>query len=263
MAKRKGLNGVLKRIIQTLITLLICFACGAGVFLTYCAAYLKAIHSTPLDLPAGFTVTAHTGSGGTKANSAESIGYAISSGAQVIEFDVGVTESGVAVLRHDSDEEYTVTFAQALEMIKPTALKINIDLKVTDAVTDIDDIVNLYEMQDRVFFTGVGFGRVEIIKYYCPGISYFINYKPGAFDITNERYWENVALEIVTAGGLGINTDYIYVNETMVKVMHRHNLLVSVYTVDMDYQMQRILALSPDNITTNKVDKLLETINNW
>ena len=66
--------------------------------------------------------------------------------------------------------------------------------------------------------------------------------------------------KVKKAGAIGINFNYKSASKELVKVFHENNLLVSIWTVDNEYNMYKILSFAPDNITTRHPDKLSEII---
>ena len=72
---------------------------AAGLVVT--AGYISYIKKQPVNLPADFTITAHTGCEGTADNSLEAIEKGYLSGADIVEFDVHFDSKGEPVLAHD------------------------------------------------------------------------------------------------------------------------------------------------------------------
>ena len=53
-----------------------------------------------------------------------------------------------------------------------------------------------------------------------------------------------------------INFNYKNASKELVDIFHENDLLVSIWTVDSEYNMYKILSFGPDNITTRHPDKL-------
>ena len=67
--------------------------------------------------------------------------------------------------------------------------------------------------------------------------------------------------KVKNAGAMGINFNYKNASKELVEVFHENGLLVSIWTVDDEYNMYKILSFEPDNMTTRNPDKLSEIVN--
>jgi glycerophosphoryl diester phosphodiesterase len=65
---------------------------------------------------------------------------------------------------------------------------------------------------------------------------------------------------VKNAGAMGINFKYTSASKELVDVFHENGLLVSIWTVDDENNMYKILSFGPDNITTRNPDKLAKII---
>ena len=222
---------------------------------------LNEYKNTKLNLPEGFTITAHTGCMGTKENSLESIKMGIENGAQIIEFDLYFTENGEPVLAHDEPVGDEVTLDEAfayLRMFKDA--KANVDIKTVDALEKVYPLAKENNVADRIFYTGVKDEFVDAVKKNSPEIQYYLNVDVDKSKNTDEEYLLSLVEKVKNAGAIGINFNYKSASKELVDIFHENDLLVSIWTVNDEYNMYKILSFGPDNITTRNPDKLAEII---
>ena len=208
-------------------------------------------------LPKDFTFTAHTGCMGTVQNSLESIKAGAESGAPVVEFDLRFTDDGEPVLSHDEPVGGEVTLDKAFEYVSQfDNIKVNVDIKTCDALGKVYPLAEKYGIEKRIFYTGVHEGFVESVKKDSPEVPYYLNFKVKWWRKNNEKYILSVVDKVKQAGAVGINFKYTGASEKLVKIFHEKGLLVSIWTVDDEKNMYKILSFAPDNITTRHPDKL-------
>ncbi len=222
---------------------------------------LNEYKNTELNLPEGFTITAHTGCMGTAENSLESIKMGIENGAQIVEFDLYFTEDGAPVLAHDEPVGDEVTLDEAfayLRLFKDA--KANVDIKTVDALEKVYPLAKDNNVADRIFYTGVKDEFVDAVKKNSPEIKYYLNVDVEKSKNTDKDYLLSLVEKVKNAGAVGINFNYKSASKELVDVFHENGLLVSIWTVDSEYNMYKILSFGPDNITTRHPDKLSEII---
>ncbi len=252
-----------KLIITISATVLAIGIVGTGIFFGVRGAIIKKHKNTALDLPEKFTVTAHTGSMGTKDNSLESISAGVKSGANVVEFDVNFTEDGTPVLAHDAPKGDEVTFEQALAVVSQyETVGINIDLKATTNLALVERLVFQYGVEDRAFFTGVKDEYLEAVKKDSPKMKYYLNVDIDKKQAENEEYINSVVQKVKDSGAIGINSNYKNFNWLLVDACREQGLLVSLWTVDKELDMYKVLEMAPDNITTRNPDELIAILKN-
>ncbi|MBR3835651.1 MAG: glycerophosphodiester phosphodiesterase [Clostridia bacterium] len=210
-------------------------------------------------LPYGFTVTGHTGCMGTPDNSLEAIVAAAGSGVDIVEFDLRYDEKGEPVLSHDSPVGKVVTLDEAFATVKEMAtIKANIDIKDTAYLEKVLPLAEKHGLNGIFFFTGVFEKDVPAVKAKCPDVPYYLNEKVRR--LQSRRYLESLVKKTKDNGAVGINFKYTRATKKLVEVFRKNGLLVSVWTVNDEKAMKKILALSPDNITTRHPDKLLKIL---
>ncbi len=205
-------------------------------------------------LPEGFTITCHAGALGTKANTLESIRAAVDWGADVVEFDVSFRPDGTAVIIHNSSPSANqgVLLDDALKIVAGVdKCRINLDIKSTANLPEVDRLVKKHGLFERVFYTGVFEDWVDAVKK-SSAIPYYLNHK-----ITEEEAADKkAALEIIKKtnelGAIGINSHYKHATKDFNKTVHENGLLVSLWTVNKIGDMPGVIETQPDNITTKK-----------
>lgn len=223
---------------------------------------LKSYRNKKLDLSGSLTVTAHTGSMGTADNSIASIQKAIEAGADVVEFDVRFRPDGTPVMAHDSvaSNHEGVPIKDALKLLSQDGIniQINLDVKETDNLALLQNMVKQYNLLNRSFFTGVTEEFVPEVKRLCPEIQYYLNYSPDKNKLNSEDYQQELLEVLKTTGAIGINCDYNNSNKYLAELLHQNGYLLSVWTVDDENEMVHQLTSDADNITSKNPDKLID-----
>ncbi len=246
-----------KKIIVPIATVLALGIFTTGIFFGVRTMKLNEYKNAELNLPDNFTITAHTGCMETAENSLESIKMGIENGANIIEFDLYFTEDGEPVLAHDEPKGGEITLDEAfgyLRMFKDA--KANVDIKTVDALEKVYPSAKENNVADRIFYTGVKDEFVDAVKKNSPEIKYYLNVDVEKSKNTDKDYLLSLVEKVKNAGAVGINFNYKSASKELVDIFHENGLLVSIWTVDSEYNMYKILSFSPDNITTRHPDKL-------
>ncbi len=216
----------------------------------------------PSLLPEDFTVTGHTGCMGEKDNSIEAMEAAVSAGAQIVEFDLNFTENKEPVLSHDSPKENDVTLQEAFDFIeKHPAVLANVDAKSTENLAAVQKLGEEHMILNQLFFTGIGEEDVKAVQKDCPKIPYYLNVDVDKKKVSDKDYLEELAMKVILSGAVGINMHKRAVTKELCDFFHQKGILVSVYTVDSEYEIYRVLSAGPDNITSRDPDKIIEILN--
>ncbi len=214
-----------------------------------------------INLPENFTITAHTGCMETKENSLDSIKIGVENGAKIVEFDLYFNDKGDPVLAHDEPVGGEVTLDEAFAYIsKFEGIKVNVDIKTVDALEKVYPLAKANNMEDRIFYTGVKDEFVDTVKKDSPQIKYFLNVDVDKSKNTDKEYLLSLVEKVKKAGAIGINFNYKSASKELVEVFHENGLLVSIWTVNNEYNMYKILSFGPDNITTRNPDELSKII---
>ncbi len=213
------------------------------------------------DLPDGFTYTAHTGCMGTKDNSLESIDEAIKYGADIVEFDLYFTADGEPVLSHDEPKGGEITLDEAFERVsRYNGLRVNVDVKTTDALDKVMPLAEKHGISELIFYTGIEESDVEAVLSDSPEVPYYLNVDVKTELNQSEEYIQMLVKKVKECGAVGINFSKKNATKKIVDAFHENGLLVSIWTVNDKGEICDILALSPDNITTRRPDRLQEIV---
>ncbi len=224
--------------------------------------YYRKAKTLAASLPEGFTLTYHAGALNTKANTVESIEAALAHGAEVVEFDVSFRPDGTAVIIHDSSpkENEGVLLDDALAAVaSDNKCKINLDIKSTANLPQVDALIGKYNLFERVFYTGVFRDWVETVKTNS-AIPYYLNHSLSAEEAENTAVLQKLADEILEIGAIGLNSNFRNASLTATDIMHQKGLLVSYWTVNSSKNAAKVIAYQPDNITTKKPHLLIDMV---
>lgn len=94
----------------------------------------------------------------------------------------------------------------------------------------------------------------------CPTVSYYLNYEVKKEDKQTPEYLNDLVKIVKDSGAVGINFNKDSATKALVDTFHKNDLLVSIWTVNEEKDMQKILYFAPDNITTRHPDKLKDII---
>lgn len=203
-------------------------------------------------LPEGFTVTFHAGALKTKPNTLQSIEAALGYGARVVEFDVSFRPDGTPVIIHASSpaENEGELLDKALALVaKNKFCKINLDIKSTANLPQVDALVKKHGLSERVFYTGVFEDWVETVKANS-AIPYYLNHNISAEESQSAELSQSLADKIISLGAIGLNSNFKNTTPFVTEIMHKNGLLVSLWTANKSDEMARVISCLPDNITT-------------
>lgn len=234
----------------------------SGVVFMYMKKETEFYKSQQLSLPADFTYTAHTGCCGTEDNSLEAIKSGVENGADIVEFDLYFNKENVAVLSHDEPKGGEITLDEAFSLISEYEnVKVNVDVKKCTDLHVVYDLSEKYGITERIFFTGINLEDVETVKKECPTIPYYLNYEVLKGSKQTEDYLDKLVKIVKDSGAVGINFNKDSATKELVDTFHESGLLVSIWTVNEEKDMYKILYFAPDNITTRNPDILRIVIN--
>lgn len=225
------------------------------------AGYIVHVKKSQALIPEGFTVTAHTGCEGTDDNSLEAIVAGATAGADIVEFDLSFNSSGEPFLAHDDINGDSVTLKSAFETVASyDTLRVNVDCKSTDNLEAVVNCAREAGILDRIFYTGIKEKDVEAVKSFTPEIEYYLNVDADKSKKNDEEYIRSLVDKVKSLGAIGLNAKYTKVSQKMVEIFHEEGLKVSVWTVNEELAMHKVLTLGCDNITTRYPTKLKEII---
>ena len=225
------------------------------------AGYISYVKNKDVNLPENFTLTAHTGCEGTADNSLEAIKKGYESGADIVEFDVHFNSKGEPVLAHDYAADDSVKLKDAFDLVAECeGLRVNVDCKTVDNLKVIVKTAEDCGVKDRIFYTGIELKDVDIVKRDTPEVKYYLNTSVDKIRKNDEDYIRSLVTLVRETGALGLNINFGQASEKMIKIFRQEGLEVSLWTVNKELDMHKVLALGCDNITTRQPTKLREII---
>ena len=229
------------------------------------SAEIARLRQTPLALSESFTITAHAGAMHLPDNSAAALLAAVTAGFDTVEMDLSYRSDGTPVIIHHSapgpDEGLPLDDALAIVALSGKT-KVNLDNKSVANLPEVYRLVVRHGLAGRVFFTAVDERVAALLKAQCP-LPYYLNCAIEPESRDSRSYMQQLAQRALAGGFLGINCDFRGVSPTVVDVMHENGLLVSVWTVNDNIDLYRMLSLSVDNITTREPGRLRLIIRTW
>lgn len=205
------------------------------------------------------TVTAHTGCEGTADNSLEAIKKGYESGADIVEFDLRFTKDGEPVLAHDEAAEESIPLRKAFELVAECgSLMVNVDCKTVENIAAVPALAKDCGILDRIFYTGIEAEKVAAVQKNSPGVEYYLNTKVNLWRKGSEKYIRSLVKLIKDNGAVGINIRFKSASKKMIDIFHEEGLKVSLWTVNKEKDMPKVIALGCDNITTREPSKLIK-----
>ncbi len=229
-------------------------------------AVTKSYDERKLSFVENFTITAHSGSFDTVENSLDFVQAAINNNVEVVELDVRQRPNGTLVMAHDIviTNNDGVPIADAFEILKGTSILINLDIKETRTLNALHDLLVEYDLYGNAFLTGIESADVDAVKEStCADLDFYLNCQPSRMRIFTEDYRAKLLQTLEATGAIGVNCNYKYAGGQLSELLHENGYKLSVWTVNKQKDMKRVLLLKPDNITTKQYDLLLSTIDNW
>jgi glycerophosphoryl diester phosphodiesterase len=210
-------------------------------------------------------ITAHAGCMGTLEDSLEAVEAAVRIKADICEVDVSALSDGTPVLKHDmvlpTDIEL-VKLSEVFEYVKDKNIILNLDVKDKSALKEIELLVESYELNSRVFLTGIK--EKEAMKLRNTGykLKYYLNhdFPPSIIKLDYDDYLNKLVQNAKQHGCIGVNSHYRFCTQETVKKVHEAGLLVSLWTVDDVHTMKKLINMNVDNITTKRPDLLLNVL---
>lgn len=241
-------------------------------------------------------IIAHTGCEGTEDNTEASIEAAIQSGAHMLEVDIRSSRDGYPVLSHDpiicegdgerlviADCTYNrlqehagsacsqrsdprVPWELVLKRMTTWHGLLNLDLKDEGSIERISRDISESGILERTIVTGCDATRATIVRSIIPEVPVMLNIQKDDLGCSNNEIDDRFKQRIkelcnsaLAVGCAGINIQHSHCNSFVVDHAHQRFLSVTVWTVDQEVEMFRLLSLGVDAITTRQ-PTLLGTI---
>jgi len=206
-------------------------------------------------------------------NTLRSFRCAAEKGAEWVELDVRLAGDGTPVVSHDARvdtspykavlKECTVedikqlwflgeeipTLEEALGNCLELGLRVNVELKETEAARESLKIINRLGMKDRCMISSFKIDALKDIRKLEPGLTVALLAIPVL-------HWQ--ALRKAAALGFdGVNPYYRFISPRFVKAAHGRGLSVNVWTVNTEQDMRKQIEAGVDMIITNVPDVLV------
>jgi glycerophosphoryl diester phosphodiesterase len=210
-------------------------------------------------------VTAHSGCLGTEDNTVESFLAGVVAGADIVEVDVRFTRDGVPVLSHDAvspdAEASLVRVSEILRLMKEyPQIKVNFDIKETQGLRQLGEMISEYQVGSQAFFTGIGPDAADLVRTECPDVDFLLNVKPDPPRANEPEYLSSLVDEVIACGALGLNVYHRLVTEELVQAVHDADRAVYVWTANDEESMKRMIEFGVDSITSRAVDVLIKML---
>lgn len=226
----------------------------------------KSYDERTLHLRDDFTITAKAGAFGQNELSTDWVKACVNNNVNVIEIAVRQRPDNILVMSNDIlvTNNDGIPLSEVFEMIKPTEIKLNLNIKEMRTLNQLHDMLVEYGLLNRAFLTGIQSMNVSTVKAStCANIPYYLDYQPSRIKIFDDDYAEDLIKRIEESGAIGINCNFNSAGGKLSEVLHHSGYKMSVDGVNSEYPMKRILMAKPDNITTKNYDDVLFKINNW
>jgi glycerophosphoryl diester phosphodiesterase len=207
-------------------------------------------------------VTAHAGSLNTRPNTPESFKAALAFPVDYLEADVRFTLDNETYLSHDPLPLPQQRNAMRLkDLLKLAAshpkVRLNLDMKEYSGIGEMAALVKRSNMTSRVILTGIGREAVSRVRGSVDGLPYLLNANPNFWQRYTAAGATALARAVKACGARGLNSHHLFITRRVARELSKAGLSLSVWTVDGEPEMLRVLRLPADNITTNRVDTLL------
>jgi glycerophosphoryl diester phosphodiesterase len=208
------------------------------------------------------TVTAHAGSLETRPNTRQSITTALKYPVECLEADVRFTPKHEAYLSHDPVAvplpRNVMRLKELLRLAAPhPKVRLNLDMNEYSGLEEMAALLKRSRMASRAFLTGVEREAVPSVKSSAGGLPYFLNARANFWQRHTDAGAAAFARAVKACGAIGLNSHHLFVTRRLARALAKAGLSLSVWTVDGEREMHRMLELPADNITTNRVDALL------
>jgi len=227
-------------------------------------------------------------------NTRASVLSAIEVGCDVVEVDVSTTKDGYSVALHGPTlGEMTSGVGKISEAnwedIKPLKVKISAEDFSTESVPLVEELlkefssstkwnldlksglpsdklvatINTLSIQGKVIFSGLTVKDVKKFVKVFPELNVLVNLSRVDRVLLGLRLFDKIYFQFRFGflkshpNVIGVNTNYRFLTERIIKVIHGFDLEVWVFTVDEEVVMNSLLAINVNSITTNRPLELI------
>jgi len=242
-------------------------------------------------------IIAHKGnSSAFPENTRASILSAIELGCDVVEVDVSTTKDGYSVVLHGptlgemtsgvgkisetnwedikplkvkslGEDFSTESVPLVEELLKEfsSSTKWNLDLKSGLPNDRLVATINQLSIQGKVIFSGLMVKDVKKFVNAFPELNVLVNLSRVDRVLLGLRFFDKIYFQFrfgflkSLPNVIGVNTNYRFLTERIIRVIHGFDLEVWVFTVDEEAVMNSLFAIKVNSITTNRPLELIRT----
>ena len=165
-----------------------------------------------------------------------------------------------------SSKEPIPTFAQVLDLAKPTNVKVEVEIKVPPQGRYhgieqklIDEII-AHDMIDRAQISSFNMDVIKDVKALNPKIKTVALMSVDYFRAYDVNTPKTIIDHVTSLGAEIIDVNKDYLNAKLVQEARARKIIVEVWTVDNESDMKKFIALGVDGIISNRPDKLKEVV---
>lgn len=271
-----------------------------AIFIVSCSMPASSPSLTPVS-PApnkSVAIIAHRGGAGlAPENTLASFRNGLALNADYVEMDAQLSKDGVVVIIHDptinrttdgkgnvvdftltqlqtfnaaaayangtTERQAIPTFAQVLDLAKPTNVRVEVEVKLTaqnarypGLEQKMIDEINAHGMLDRVQISSFDFDSLKEVKKISPRTrtvalisSDYFRSNDISQPVKTVDQMQGLGVEIIA-----INKDFLGVK--LIEEAHIRKIQIEVWTVDKEEEMNKFIAMSVDGIISNRPDVL-------
>ena len=212
----------------------------------------------------GTWLTAHAGCDETKKDSIESIEKAIEWQKEIDILEIDIRSfGGTLIYAHDKVFTKKIaktkpTIKEVFEKIAKSSLMINCDLKERGRIKEVLELSDKAGIsRDRIMFTG-SVTKKEIKTIKDIDFMVFVNFGFFGIKINNKpKSFEKIKSELNSYLGRflkhGLNINYRKLTDKLYNFIKENDIKISVWTVNNEKNIEDLLRLKVDNITTKNL----------
>lgn len=206
-------------------------------------------------------ITAHSGSDGTQENSLAFVRFFQHKPIEAIEIDVRYDqESKQLVLRHDEENiEEKTPLRAVFELMQETDLLVNCDLKEPGLEMRVKKLADQYQLWERILLSGT----VDVYFLSRWPAHILMNIENGLEQSLSWEHWtEQTVLEaanyLISRGATRLNLPYQCYTERLATLARKHNVALSLWTVNSLQDLSYFEEHNVYNLTTRNAWKYFQ-----
>ena len=161
------------------------------------------------------------------------------------------------ILKYDFSNEYTQDSPQhapllkeVLELLKPTNMILNIEVKAFDAGVPAMELVKSMGMEKQVLYSSFNHRCIRQMRELDPTIDAGLLY--------GDEPSEDMEAYIKEYNATAVHPHYNNVNEKIIDICNRNGIKIRTWTVNGEDKMEEMIKFNIDTVITNYPDKAIE-----